>query len=99
MSAGTTEIVHGVDTDTITLLDFDHAPVCEATYNDNRDCDQPAKFICSVKCCMGKILLCEDCFFAFLEYCRDFEGIEFFCAMCDQPGYLTTDHLKLLDRI
>lgn len=88
-----------VDTFDLTMLDFHHAPQCEAVYADGAECENEAKFICSVKCCMGKILLCEECFFGFLEFCKEFEGIGYRCGFCDKKIRLTKDHLKVVGRV
>lgn len=94
-----TQIIEGVDTDTIEVLDFDHVPPCEAEYDNGSTCDHEAKFVCVVRCCGATILLCEECFIEFVEFAKKWRGTEYLCKFCDTAFALKPEHMKVVDRV
>ena len=94
-----TQIIEGVDTDTIELLDYEHVPTCEAEYDNGDTCDHEAKFICAVRCCGATILLCEECFFGFIEYAKKRRGVKYVCFFCDVTFVLSPEHMKVVGRV
>lgn len=51
----------GVDTESITLLDFEYAPECEyREISGTEDCDDPAEYKMVLSCCAEVWLCCED---------------------------------------
>lgn len=56
-----TIVEQGVDTDSILLLDFDHAPQCEAEEHTGSDeCLNAAEYKMILSCCAELWLMCED---------------------------------------
>lgn len=94
-----TQIIEGVDTDTIELLDFEHVPPCEAEYDDGVTCENEAKFICMVRCCGNICLFCEECFFGFVEYAKRWQGREYICKFCEVTFEICPEHLKVVGRV
>jgi len=89
----------GVDKDLDALLDWSHVPPCEAREDDGTGCDNPAEYICSVSCCNGQILLCEDCMFKIFEDLRQHVGWTYKCGFGPHRFIAHTNHLKVIDRL
>lgn len=96
-----TKIDEGLEVIDLTNLDWEHIPICEAVWNldgTEEPCSNPAKFICSVRCCAFQILLCEDCFFQNREHLKLYGGT-LKCNKCDSGLSLPyEDHVKIVGR-
>lgn len=96
MTATITE--EDVDTDQVHALDFQYAPQCEATdENDNR-CENKADFILAKKCCGTNFLVCEDCYYAWIQSVKDGPMV----AVCEECGHVfkkNEDPMMFLRRI
>lgn len=56
-----TIIEEEVDTDSILLLDFNHAPQCEYEQHVGKhECDEAAQYKMVLSCCAELWLMCED---------------------------------------
>lgn len=65
-------------------LDFDYEPPCECL-DEPWECGKPAQLICATKCCAFKVLLNEECFFGYYDYCKH------------PPVYAASIHCKICD--
>lgn len=74
-------------------------PMCEAEYTDGTTCENSADYICAVSCCRVRVLLCEDCFFEFIDYCEQKRGTVFECQFCDETVVLHPNHLIVTGKI
>jgi hypothetical protein len=93
-----TIIEEEVDADSILLLDFDHAPQCEAQEQMNRgECLNPAEYKLVLSCCAELWLLCEDHMFEVVAYVKEHPNVMHNPALggCGTVGV----HFTLIERL
>lgn len=88
----------GLDTDSIDLLDFDYAPPCDATDENDVPCPRVAVFLLVKKCCGTKFLACEECFFGWKEQINSYD-VSTVCNECGHVFAPKEDPLKFVGRI
>lgn len=65
-----------VDNHVLDALDFSHDTPCD-------ECEEPAKFILTMKCCGKVYLACEDCLYEAVNYFKKFpKGVITRCSTC-----------------
>lgn len=95
----TTIVDEQVDVFDISQLDFTYAEPCEGATLEGGDCPFAAKYVCLTTKCGCKFLLCEDCLFYILNYCKTNSGSAFQCSKCDNKTVLTPNYLKVIGRV
>lgn len=91
-----TVTIEGVDTDTIDMLDFDHAIQCEAIDENDIQCENEAQHIIRRRCCKQEFFICSDCYTDWKEYVSHVDI--FVCFICDAQFFFE-DPMEYLGRI